>query len=56
MSETARTVLVDGYQPRSASGGYIEVIRDERTGKFISTAPKRLPKATSAVQSPSPKK
>lgn len=56
MSESARTILVDGYQPRSASGNYIEVVRDARTGQIISTAPKKLPKATSAIQSPSPKK
>ena len=56
MATAERTLLVDGYQPRTADGHYIEVTRNASTGKLISTAPKKLPKATSAIQSPSPKK
>lgn len=46
MGKHQRTLLVDGYQPKSSKIG-----RSAKTGQFVtSKAPKKLPKAKSAIQ------
>jgi len=49
MGKADRTLLVDGYQPKSPKGHLVS--RDSRTGKVAEAASssKKLPKTTSAV-------
>lgn len=49
-----RTVLVDGYQPGPPKSG-TRVVRDSATGKVTASGPKNLPKAVSAIKTPTPK-
>jgi len=55
MNKLARTLLIDGYQPKPPKSG-TRLVRDSETGVFASKGPGKLPKAVSAIKTPNKKK